>query len=364
MRTTGSRPRRSSLGGFGLVRRASAAAAIGAACLLPAASGATTSAPGPVAATRGGTPFDRFAAAGARSSDLRLRILFSTRTVPFGDDGSYTEQVVIPLRRLVDDARGSTDPLVLSLLLQRCRHGNEDAVATCDRIDVARRWVAADTQNQMAWLALAAESKAAGDVVGARAAFVRGAGASRWHEPDVDLGRVLIDTIPRDATPDDRSTALAATLGAVAATTMPFQEIAGFCREGDHDADLLDGCRRIVTTMARDTDSLIGLQVAVRLAARAGVDRVVVEGFQRTADAIQWGMQPRADEPVDLDEATGAQRDSALASWTARVTDGERAWSVRRLAEQRLTEAEAARRYVATLGNGQLALRAQRLAGR
>ena len=80
--------------------------------------------------------WNRFVTASARSSDLRLRVIFSVDGFEKRNGGYYLHET-IPLESLVDEARGSNDPLVLAMLAARC--GEAPNVQRCDAPSYGKR---------------------------------------------------------------------------------------------------------------------------------------------------------------------------------------------------------------------------------
>lgn len=132
--------------------------------------------------------WERISIASRASADLRLRLLLSTDGLEQRDGRMFTK-ATIPVATLVEQARGSTDPLTLDLLLKRCL--DPAAGKACDSLDVARRWTQADTQNQAAWIALARGQRDASDIDGAHLTFQRGARASTWHDHEEAAARLI-----------------------------------------------------------------------------------------------------------------------------------------------------------------------------
>lgn len=113
---------------------------------------------------------NRFVAASAGSSDLRLRAIFSVSGLEERNGGFHLHETIPPAGR-----RGPRieRPLVLAMLVARC--GETPNVQRCDAIDFARRWTVADTQNQLAWVTLASLPHRRGDRETARTTFERAA---------------------------------------------------------------------------------------------------------------------------------------------------------------------------------------------
>ncbi len=284
---------------------------------------------------------DRFEALRERvghSADLRLRIVhsFTIELVSVPSEagpvfGPVTHESLSPAE-LYEQARGTTDPLALDLLLHRC----EGTPERCDRVDLARRWTVADTQNPLAWLALADVLRSRGDDPEARDAFVRAALASHWHEHAWDVSRLVADAAPRDLPPLERLgwTLHAATIGfAVVDTNLHTAYF--YCREGGRvGGPLREACLTIAATMMRDGDSLMTVLMAPKLAAAAGAADDVVGAYRQRADALYWAAlqtapQPEAASPGDIDDAAAARLLPAL---VAVVSASERARGERILA--------------------------------
>ncbi len=301
-----------------------------------------------------------------KSSDLRLRILYSmsddVETERRPDNGFYGKER-ISAADLYEQARGSTDPLTLDLLIRRCTAYTK-TMTRCDRLALARRWTEADTQNQIAWLSLAGILKEEGAAEAAKGAFKRAALASAWHEHYGEVARLVTRTIPTGLTLQEREFAL---LGALmkakyADPGRPLQTLWTFCK--DDDAGVRAACRRIVRVMARDGETLLGISMAVRYAAKVGLDRETVQAYQRTADAIQWSMPYIAGTGDFREVSDDPTAQANIARMQALIAVGERRRSLEVLLERHVSEDDAAQRYVATLSAEQLARRTDRLAGR
>lgn len=152
------------------------------------------------AADEGKALWDRFAESNRRSQNLRLRVLFSQGGLVEHNGGNYFEEL-IPFDDLLEQARGSTDPLVLAILFDRCGRPRINASSRCSPVDLARRWVAADMQNQIAWIALATVLTDAGDLEGARAAWTSAALASTFRDDFLEAARSIVRALPSDLTP-------------------------------------------------------------------------------------------------------------------------------------------------------------------
>jgi|GEM_PF-3214476 len=298
------------------------------------------------------------------SSDLRLRILYSTETVPVDDrdinQGTYTRELV-PAEELVEQARGSTDPLVLDLMVRRCRVGPNGADA-CDALDFARRWTEVDTGNQLAWLTLASLLRQQHDDVHAREAFIRAAGAPSWHEHDLDIARVVAKTSPDNASPQVRHAVLTNARSQAVMSGIPGSELmtlGAYCKEA---GELRSACATITATIARDTDTLMGLTLVAPFAVRARIDPTVIAGYQEESDAVHWTMQfvvPAGDDgSITGDEALRLDN----ARLQAMVDVGERALGERVLLERHVSRSEAAARFVATLTPDEMKRRTAMLA--
>ncbi len=306
---------------------------------------------------------DRLRAEYAQSSDLRLRILYSTSgdvEVERRPDNGFYARETISAAELYVQARGSTDPLVLDLRLRRCSVQTKTMDA-CDRMDLARRWTQADTQNQVAWLTLASVLKYRGDLGAARIAFLRAAQASRWHEHYSDIAQLVVKAMPGQLSPQLRNAMLQNAL-AQAGAGIPFdalRTLGAYCKE---DGEMRTACGWIVETMVRDTDTLVALTISVPYAVRARMDPSIVATYQREADAIHWSIPlivSAGNLFDDTDNATSRTNGERL---QALIDVGERRRGEQVLLEQRIGKSEAAARYVAGLSQAQLKHRVDILA--
>ena len=275
------------------------------------------------------------------------------------DNGFYgVERVTVA--RLYADARGSTDPLVLDQLLQRCSYATK-TMGACERVDLATRWTAVDAQNQVAWLTLAMERKHAGDAAGARAAYLRAADAPRWHSQEFDLARVLARSAPASLPLSMRNAFLGDAVGK-GYGVLPFNAfnvLGTFCKE---DGEARTACARILAVLVRDSESLMGLNLAAPYAVRAHVDPNVVMSYQQQADAVQWALQRGGDIGDPINEADPDKRKRIGDALRELIALGERGRSTAILSAMGVTTSEAAARYVETLSPVVLKRRAERAA--
>lgn len=287
-----------------------------------------------------------------RSSDLRLRIAFSLGDLERGPDGLFRRPELVPLADLLDAARGSTDPVVLDLLLWRCD-------ARCDRVELARRWVDVDRGNQVAWLSLAALLDQRGQKADARETVMRAARAPSWHAYWPDLQRTIAKAVPDDVP------VLARAGATVIAMAQPFgvipydaiHMVIDLCRASDAQPELRDRCRRLVATMVRDAQGMSDLAIAPAAATHGHEDPTVVRGYRTTLEAMRWAATEDAVPGlVDDDDVDGAAR--TLAWMQRRLELGEVGRLRAVLAERGLRDADAAALYVASLTPEQRAYRA------
>lgn len=330
------------------VRAAAASAAVGLALLVVR----------PALAQQGldvqaGAAWSRMEEVGRQSSDLRVKILYSLGAFEFRD-GVFHLNEVIAIETLVDEAGGSTDPVVLSLLIDRCRDDLRKA-GRCDAVDLARRWTVADTQNQLAWVVLATVLANRGDVDDARVAFRRGAQASQWHEYYPEIARSLASVMPKT---DDSKTRAALLLAVVTKSFagLPsghYQTISNRCKE----VALRDACGRILETMSRDAQSLMTINLAAVLAnVRQALPPMTIANLQQRADAMRWAASLNAGRFLD-DGSNEAELASDIAYLEALIARTEIDVLRRSLQDRGLRESEAARNYVATLSAEQIARR-------
>ena len=213
-------------------------------------------------------------------------------------NGAYRLSKVTPIETLVEQARGSSDPVVLSLLVDRC-FDTLDKAGRCDAVDVARRWTVSGTQNQLAWIAVAPVLDNRGDLPDARAALRCASQVSLWHESYSEIARLLEADAPKTADPAERA-ALLLTIVSKAYLSLPsghYQAINRHCKE----ADLSDACGGILEVMSRDAQSLMTAQVASSLAtARSVLPATTVATIRQRSDALSWAAM-RLDGPSSPD---------------------------------------------------------------
>jgi hypothetical protein len=305
----------------------------------------------PSTTTTSATAFERATArhlaleeAGRRSNDLRLRVLFSQRESR-APDGSPFEDV-IPLSSLIESARGSSDPLVLELLLDRCRGPGDASSNPCDAVDLAQRWVTADTQNAIAWIELSAVLASAGDRMGADDAFVHAGRASTFREPTRAIAQAIFAKLPDSDDPRARYLNLSYALGRAAAIPMSWMvDTRDACRrETNHLA-----CAHIADIAFRDADTIFGLQFARMLTAQAHEAEWVHRSRQQTEEALLWaqaefGLAFEADQAMALDEAALVKINRVLEKVVAK---GDAAAARDALREQHLSDAEGSAHYAA-----------------
>ena len=284
----------------------------------------------------------RFVADSVKSSDLRLRILLSQGDLVLSGK-NYVWVGGIPVESLVEQARGSTDPLVLASLIARCEMGAPKQ-PRCKVLDLARRWTMADTQNQLAWLTLASELKQHGDLEGARATFIRASEASIWHDNYGDGSRVLAHALPRAMPPLMRLYSLHRATNVSAIFTLgssALSNLSRFCK----DAALRKACLRIVDTMSRDADNLMSLRVAAGLTEYNGAPEMIARARRQRADAIYWGAM--MSYPRDISKSDPTAVAAALNHAEQLIELGEIAVAQRNLTKSGISEAEAAARFAA-----------------
>lgn len=219
-------------------------------------------------------------------ASLRLRVLL---TQPDREEPTGAFRMPGPdrsLPQLVDLARGSTDPLVLMVLGQRC--GIPVDASPCDAGALARRWVEAETQNQAAWIRLAMTQGLVEERPEALETFRRAAQASTWNDHLRDVSRTLLSALPPDTPLELRVDALEFAQAPMAGSS-PIELLQGVSR-GCKVPSLRDACLRILDTMARDTDNLVTQGILVMLSRRAGVPDAGIEDRQRRLDLALAGV--------------------------------------------------------------------------
>lgn len=287
--------------------------------------------------------WDRLVAAGTKSSELRLRIIFSSDGLEKRKGDAISWRETIPLESLVEQARGSTDPMVLAMLFARCvEAGNPKR---CDALDFAERWAVADTQNQLAWVALSSELQRRGDRDAAHAAFERAAQASTWHEYSEDVARVSVRALPPAPTPRERLFDLNTTTGTAAASAIAIVPHT-YMRVACEEPSLREACTRILDTMFRDGDTLLGTAMSAHLAKAAGLSDEAVRSRKQRYHATAWALtQFPVQSGANLDDPAVLAR--AVDETEQRIRLGEMEWGRRLLQRAGVSEADAAARHVA-----------------
>lgn len=275
------------------------------------------------------------------SSNLRLRVMAGSIHDP--TDENDTGRTSTPIDALAESARGSTDPMVLAMLIGPCSNAHLVPKPTCDAVDLAKRWTLADTQNQLAWLTLSSVLRTRGDSAGARAAVERASTASMWHEYYDEGLRVAAAAIPQELGARTRLMALQAAGAIVSVQLVPSDAMSSLwfhCK----DPALREACARIADTIARDSGSLFSTHIALRVAQRVGTDAATVASRERADDALQ-GASVEHIPPDPTDIADPKEMTAEIARIERRIELGELPSMRAMLARSGMTEAAAADRY-------------------
>lgn len=325
-------------------------------CIALAVVGSTQAAAEPLAISTLPTPeqqtdkrlIERFFDDTLHSSNMRLRLMRGSSGDPSADD--LSGKTFTPIDELADLTKGSTDPMVLALLIEPCNNDRLRPKPTCDALDLATRLTVADTQNQVAWLSLSSTLRWRGDLSGSRAAFERAANASMWHEYFDDGSRVIAAAVPVGLSPRVRAATLQIALTTPMAQLLPHSALATLsfhCK----DPTLFDACVRIINTIARDSGSLLSSQIAIAVGKRTGIDASVIEMRTRSLDALRGASMRQFTR--DWSEITdAAELEALIKRIERRIKLGEMASLRATLAECGLSEAAAAneyRQYIAAL---------------
>jgi hypothetical protein len=277
-----------------------------------------------------------------QSGDLRLRILFSQQMV-FGTGGAVFHDI-IPLSALVESARGSTDPLVLELLLGRCSDLAHPDPSACDPVDLARRWTAVDAQNAVAWIELATVLEKAGDKDAADEAWDKAGRASTLRDFYYPLVRLVLAAYPVDPDPRVRYLDLTYSIGLVAAVPDRWMWDA---RTACKSQTLRTVCSRIADMAFRDGDAIHTVQAGRLLTAPTQQERGLRASRQQTEDALKWAMSHlEADTGNHTLDATDLQAVVRVNQMLEDVvTRGDVTVARDELRSLHVSEAEGARRY-------------------
>lgn len=301
---------------------------------------------------------DPLISARRKSGDFRLRILYSmsAEIERRPDDNGLYGKELITSAELYEQARGSTDPVALDLLIRRCgyRTKTEDR---CDRVALARRWAEVDAQNVVAWLALSGALHDRGRTDDARAAFHSATRAAQWHDHFNDVARLVARSIPNDFTAPERGAALMEALmkAHLASPIETIQVVNVNCKR----IEARDDCARLVETMSRDADTVLVVSMTPRMAQRAGVPADRLAFYQQKADAAQWSSRRMHESASPFSDEDGLSAVRHVAWLQSLIDDGELKRVDRARMEVGVTEAEAASRYVATMSRDQLRNREQ-----
>ncbi len=276
------------------------------------------------------------------SSDLRLRLAFAS--FPVLDAHGKVLHQHMPIRDLLEAARGSTDPLVLQLLLARCRTATRRDAA-CNDLDLARRWIQAETQNQAAWIAYATVLEASGDLPRAEEAWQSAARSSTYRDGFSAVVRTIVQAMPADEDPKRRYQDLVAAFGIAAAIPGPdLQDAYRGCKV----ATRRESCARIADVMFRDADNLLVLMIAKWIGSYTGQPDDLVRAREERVRAMQWAVMEMGKDRNDPDaiETGGPQAAvAANAAIEALARRGELASAQDFLTLHHLSVAEAALRH-------------------
>ncbi len=298
-----------------------------------------------VAPCEDATLHETLLAAGLRSGDLRVRIAWSIDGIEQRAGGRWYSIETMPIATLVDQARGSTDPVVLQMMIPRCAASYHPR-DVCDPMSFALRWTAVDAQNQRAWLAVSSLLRDRGEFEAARAMFRRAAEAPAWHESLSDLARSLVAALPTDLSAAQRLDAVLDT-NSKAVSAVTFQALS-VINASCKDAALQKPCERIVETIARDAESLLAIRMAASMAERTALPETTTRAIRQRADAMQWAAF------MLLPVKTAGD---ATSVGETMLSVGERKALEDVLQRAGIDEREAARRYVSSLTPAQLASR-------
>ena len=288
--------------------------------------------------------YTAFENASRRSGDLRRRILFSLKVID--DEQRLRVEEIIALADLIEAARGSTDPIVLQLLLDRCR--DKIKHSRCDAVDLAQRWVVADAQNQLAWIELATVLEQAGDLRGSEEAWSRAGRASTFRDHYFPVVRIILHALPADPDPRvhfaDLITAIG--IGAAVRTDWPVDTSKGCKSEARRPV-----CAWIADTVFRDGDSFMALLIAQDITRRTAQSEALAAARKQTVQALLWAslLQSEAIDPDTIDFTDRAKLSAAIRVLEQLIERGAVAAHRDALREMHLSDAEASERYHAWL---------------
>lgn len=254
----------------------------------------------------------------ALPTSLPLRVLLTDT------DRTLTGNTLSPDRNLpglIDATKDSNDPLIRMVMAARCRATLDESL--CDPVDMAKRWIAVDSQNQVAWMRLADTQGLADGNAEAIATFRRASEATRWDDRSVEVSRILLAVVPAD-TPqplrvDVLETLRAAPMARASATEL-LQTVTAGCRR----PELRDACLRILDAMARDAVNVWTLATATGLTRFVRGPEDVLKERQRPTDLAHAteAMVPTLRDDI-IETATPEQMRTKTALLTDLMARGE-----------------------------------------
>ena len=274
------------------------------------------------------------------SSNMRIRVMVGRTIDPTRENLRHP---LTPIDTLAEQIRGSTDPMVLALMVDVCDDDRLRPKPTCDAVDIATRWTVADAQNQVAWLTLASTLRMRGETAGEVQAFQRAARASTWHEFSDDVPRVVLNALPASLGPFGRVAVLQLALTSAAAYVLPNDALMELNRQCKN-ADLHDDCVRILDTIDHDDSSLVSKSIGVRIGKTAGYDLQTVADRTRKLDAL-YDAASRSDWKELVDLTDPGEQTVGAETLRLRIALGEVAWARKLRVDSGLTESAAADRY-------------------
>jgi hypothetical protein len=229
----------------------------------------------------------------ARASGLYLEGILD-RDSPQKDAGAARDE-------LVQLAEETKDPAIFALAYNKCLNSGADFAShdVCPQL-ILDDWTAADADNAVPWLQLAAKARREGDGTAEAAAMAHAAQAHQYQPYTWSVFPFAQAAMPTDATPTDRWILTTQVIGVEAATLTPYQPLFQYCsRDAQSDAAVRRQCNALAELMVGKAATLLDLGVGKSLGARVGWPAERVDGLTQEMKASMWaineltGMDPK-----------------------------------------------------------------------
>lgn len=168
----------------------------------------------------------------------------------------------------------------------------------CSALSILQ-WAELAPQNAWPWLALAGEASQRRDYSGIENAMNHAAQATDWRASSASLGALVTAQLPPDVQGLPRMALLSESVTFIAMDQSHLQALTSFC-SSELDANRVQSCARMAENLLNQTDSLLGLNIALRVGERAGFSADRLKVVREERDALS-----RLEPLKDLATATG-----------------------------------------------------------